>query len=133
MKNITIYDPAMCCSTGVCGTEVDPRLIQFASDLAWLKEQGASVERFNLAQQPAAFAANPQVREALASHGNDALPLVLVDGVIATRSIYPTRDQLLALAAEKAESGECCGDEFDCCGEAEPSSGCCDGGGSSCC
>jgi hypothetical protein len=126
MKNITIYDPPMCCSTGVCGTEVDPKLIQFASDLAWLKQQGVGVERFNLAQQPAAFAANPQVCEALVAHGNNCLPLVLVGGVIATRSIYPTLDQLAALAGVKAESTGCCG-------EAEPSSGCCGGSDESCC
>ena len=128
MKNITIYDPAMCCSTGVCGTDVDPRLIQFASDLGWLEQQGVCVERFNLAQQPAAFTANPQVREALATQGNDCLPLVLVDGAVATRSIYPTRDQLAVLAAVGVESN-------DCCVEGEPSSGCCGDGGdhTSCC
>ena len=71
MKKITVYDPAQCCSTGVCGTEVDPKLVQFASDLAGLKKQGVSVERFNLSQQPAAFAANAVVKSALATQGND--------------------------------------------------------------
>lgn len=128
MKKIEIYDPAMCCPTGVCGTEVDPKLIQFASDLAWIKEQGAGVERFNLAQQPAAFAGNPQVSETLKAQGNACLPLVLVDGVIATRSIYPTRDQLAALAGIESESSECCGGDASegCCGGDEgKNSGCC--------
>ena len=26
MKTVTVYDPALCCSTGVCGVEVDPAL-----------------------------------------------------------------------------------------------------------
>ncbi len=30
---IQVYDPAMCCSTGVCGPEVDPVLVRFATDL----------------------------------------------------------------------------------------------------
>ena len=60
-KKIEVFDPSMCCSTGVCGTEVDPKLVQFASDLAWLKQQGVLVERFNLAQQQGAFASNPLV------------------------------------------------------------------------
>lgn len=133
-QKIEVYDPAMCCSTGVCGSEVDPRLVQFASDLAWLAEQGVSVARFNLAQQPAAFAANPVVKEALQSHGNACLPLVLVEGAIATRSIYPTRDQLAALAGV-ADAGCCCGghneadeeqSEEGCCGsQSGESSGCC--------
>ena len=123
MKTIEVFDPPMCCSTGVCGPEVDPRLAQFAGDLSWLERQGAKVERFNLAQQPAAFAGNSSVREALAARGNDCLPLVLVNGVIATSSIYPTRDQLAALAGLP---------ETDCCaGAEEESEGCC--GGSSCC
>ena len=136
MKKIEVYDPPMCCSTGVCGTDVDPKLIQFSTDLAWLKAEGASVERYNLAQQPAAFAASSLVSQALKAHGNGCLPLILVDGEIATRSIYPTRDQLASLAALTPESSECCGGDDDCCGEdkaEETSSGCCGGESSGCC
>jgi len=114
MKKIEVYDPPMCCSTGVCGTDVDPRLARFAGDLAWLTAQGVGVIRFNLAQQPAAFALHPGVAGALREHGNACLPLVVVDGVIATRSIYPTRDQLAALAG--VESGCCGGGSTSCCG-----------------
>jgi len=124
-KKIEVYDPAMCCSTGACGSDVDPKLIQFASDLAWLKQQGVSVERFNLAQQPAAFATNPVVGEALKTQGNDCLPLVLVDGAIATRSIYPNREQLGVLAGVRDESSGCC--------EESEKEGCCGGEKSSCC
>ena len=128
MKTLEIYDPAMCCSTGVCGTDVDAKLVQFASDLAWLKEQGAGVSRFNLAQQPAAFAGNPIVNDALKSLGNECLPLILVDGTIATRSIYPTREQLAALSGINAGSSACCADD-----DAE-SEGCCGGeSAKSCC
>jgi hypothetical protein len=48
MKKLEVYDPAMCCSTGVCGVDVDPVLVQFAADLAWIGEQGVSVTRYNL-------------------------------------------------------------------------------------
>ena len=123
MKTIKVYEPPMCCTSGVCGADVDPKLARFAGDLEWLKQQGTNVERFNLAQQPAAFAGNSAVRDALSSRGNDCLPLVLVDGVVATSSIYPTRDQLAELAGLE-ESG-CCG------GSGDESEGCC--GGSSCC
>lgn len=128
MKKIEIYDPSMCCSTGVCGTDVDPKLIQFASDLAWLKQQeGVSVERFNLAQQPAAFAANPIIGEALKIQGNGCLPVVLVDGAIATRSIYPNREQLAVLAGVTEDTSECCGEgeKEGCCGGGEEKGSCC--------
>ena len=59
MSTIRVFDPAMCCSSGVCGPSVDPELTRFAADVAWLQQQGVTIERFNLAQQPAAFAASP--------------------------------------------------------------------------
>lgn len=128
MKTLEIYDPAMCCSTGVCGTDVDPKLAQFASDLTWLQQKGVKVSRFNLAQQPAAFAGNSVVKDALHSMGNECLPLVLVNGAIATRSIYPNREQLVALTGIEADSPDCCSAEEkesgSCCG-GEENSGCC--------
>lgn len=84
----------MCCPTGVCGPAVDPALVRFAADLEWLTENGIIVERFNLAQQPGAFAENLSIRQALAENGNDGLPLIMVDGAIVHRGGYPTRDQL---------------------------------------
>jgi len=93
MKKLEVYDPPMCCSTGVCGPKVDPVLPRFAGDLEW---QGVAVARFNLAQQPMAFAENATVREALERDDVACLPLVLVDGVIVCRGAYPTREALAA-------------------------------------
>ncbi len=91
---VEVFDPAMCCSTGVCGPTVDPKLAQFAADLHWLRSQGVPVERYNLAQTPAAFAANATVKSTLDKHGTDCLPLVLVDGSVASVGGYPTRAEL---------------------------------------
>src|SRR5512137_840592 len=83
MKQIEIYDPAMCCSTGVCGPDVDPALVRFAADVKWLQEQGIEVRRFNLSQSPAAFVENERVKQALTEKGEAALPLLLgVDAVV---------------------------------------------------
>ncbi len=117
MAKLTVYDPPMCCSTGVCGPAVDPRLVRVAADLDWLKRQGVDVERFNLAQQPQAFATNPTITTALREHGNDCLPLILVDGEIVSRGTYPDRSGLASLAGlgavvqvQSAQSGNtsCC-------------------------
>ncbi len=96
MPKVQVFDPAMCCSTGVCGPVVDPALVRFASDLEWLKESGVEVERFNLSQEPAAFVGNPVVADALRGR-TDALPLVLVDGKIVAQGSYPERDALAGL------------------------------------
>jgi hypothetical protein len=116
MSTIRVFDPAMCCSTGVCGASVDPELARFAADVDWLQKQGVTIERFNLSQQPAAFAETPAVREALA-RGTEVLPLVLIDDRIAVEGAYPSRETLAALAGvavkklevAPAASTGCCG------------------------
>lgn len=75
-NNITVYDPAMCCATGVCGPEVDPKLARFSADLDWLAAQGVAVRRFNLAQELGAFAEDASAKSALETNGEAALPLI---------------------------------------------------------
>ncbi len=94
MKTIQVYDKPMCCSTGVCGPKVDPVLPRFAADLQWLQSQGHRVERFNLAQQPAAFVQNSGVHQLVSMQGTDCLPLIVVDGHIVSRREYPAREML---------------------------------------
>jgi hypothetical protein len=94
---IRVFDPAMCCATGVCGPSADAELARVAADLDWLRKQGVRVERFNLSQQPAAFAETPAVKEAL-GRGMDVLPLVLVDDRVVVEGAYPSRETLAALA-----------------------------------
>ena len=95
---VEVFDPAMCCSTGVCGPSVDPELARFESDLRWLGEHGVTVTRHNLAQEPGAFVANPLVAAMLASGGEDALPIVLVDGHLRSSGTWSTRADLAAAA-----------------------------------
>lgn len=93
-RQLDVYDPALCCSTGVCGPEVDPALVRFAADLDWITKRGASVRRYNLAQEPGAFAREATVRQALQQDGEGALPLILVEGRVVSRGRFPTRDEL---------------------------------------
>jgi hypothetical protein len=125
---IRVFDPAMCCSTGVCGPSVDPELARFAADVDWLQKQGVTVERFNLSQQPAAFVETPAVKDAL-GRGTEVLPLVLVGDRIAVEGSYPSRETLAALAgvvvkkldAAPVAASACCGPAAP----AKPKTGCC--------
>jgi AhpD family alkylhydroperoxidase len=94
MKSIQIFDPVLCCSTGVCGVEVDQKLVTFAADIDWAQQNGARIERFNLGQQPMAFVENAAAKAFLETSGQDALPLVLVDGAVEMSGRYPTRAEL---------------------------------------
>jgi hypothetical protein len=104
MTHVEVFDPPMCCSSGVCGPAVDPMLAVFAADLEWLTSQGVQVARHNLAQNPQAFVTHPVVRDLLQRDGDACLPLVLVDGEIASRGAYPRRDALARLAGLAASS-----------------------------
>jgi len=94
MSKVQVFDPAMCCSTGVCGPSVDPVLVQFGADLVWLKSKGVSVERANLSLQPQAFATSPIILEEMQKQGVHCLPVLLIDDQIAFRGAYPTRAEL---------------------------------------
>ncbi len=127
MTTLTVYDPAMCCSTGICGADVDQRLVDFAADLDWLKSEGVEVTRINISSEPMAFATNPKVKAVLDADGVDGLPVVLVEGDTRSQGRFPARAELagwcgVALSEAKAGgSGGCCG------GTAAPEakSGCC--------
>ena len=114
MSIVEVFDPALCCSTGICGAEVDATLVSFAADVQWAKQRGARIERANLAQQPLAFARNPVVKSFLERSGAQALPLVLVDGEVALAGRYPSRDELArwsgleTVSAETSAAGGCC-------------------------
>ncbi|MGK5085042.1 arsenite efflux transporter metallochaperone ArsD [Bdellovibrionota bacterium FG-1] len=129
MLKLEVFDPPMCCSTGVCGPEVDPKLARFAGDLEWLKRNNVDVVRYNMAQQPKAFVDSIPVKQELDARGNSCLPLILANGRVLASGFYPQRGDLQsALAAfgvafetpldtEQEEGDEsCCESEEDCCG-----------------
>ena len=127
MTSVKVFDPAMCCSSGVCGPSVNPDLVRFAADLDRLATGGVSVERFNLAQQPEAFVAHADVTQALRERGESALPVILIDGRKVIEGAYPSRAQLEGWAAaasdapERARTPAAAGGESCGCGEG----GCC--------
>lgn len=103
--NVQVFDKPMCCSTGLCGPEVDPALVRFAGDLDWLKRQGVQVERYNLSQQPREFAQQDDVRTALQTQGVEVLPIIRVDGRIVGQGAYPSRRQLADWANVADQAG----------------------------
>jgi hypothetical protein len=119
---VRVYDPPLCCATGVCGASVDPALAQAAADFTWLADRGATVARFNLASEPGAFTTEAKVAGLLAAFGDGALPAVLVGDRVLTYGRYPSREELAEVieatnepaAAPDAATGGCA-----------PGSGCC--------
>lgn len=123
MKRISIYEPAMCCETGVCGVGVDPELLRISTAFSNLKKYGVVVNRYNLSNAPQEFIKNVEINKLIMGDGVELLPATVVDGKIVMTKKYPSN----------AEIAELLGVPESYLGEEKKSSGggCCNGGG--CC
>ncbi len=110
---IEVYDPAMCCSTGVCGPDVDDSLADFANDVKWLKAQGVDVKRYNLGQEPEEFKMCVPVLTRLQKEGSDVLPIILVNGEMVSEGGYPDRSTLKEWAGLDNTNGATTSDKPD--------------------
>ncbi|GAA0122166.1 MULTISPECIES: arsenite efflux transporter metallochaperone ArsD [Clostridium] len=119
MRKMIIFDPAMCCSTGVCGPSVDPELLRVSAILNNLKNKGILVERYNLTNNPQIFVDNKVINEILNSDGVEVLPVIMVDGEIVKTKDYPTNEEFSKLldipedylkTTIKIKSNSCCCD-----------------------
>ncbi len=113
MEKIQIYDPPMCCSSGVCGAKVDEKLVEFAGALKTLEKAGVIVERFNMSQRPKAFADNMKVRQILSEQGQNSLPLIFVNNELKWSGMIPSARELLkvfgvAQNTQKISNSGCC-------------------------
>ena len=97
MKKMQIFEPAMCCSTGLCGVGVDPELLRISTVLSTLETNGVKIDRFNLSNDPQEFISNTVVNEFLDSKGADGLPVILLDNAIVLSGKYPSNEELVTL------------------------------------
>lgn len=132
MSKVEIFDPAMCCSTGVCGPGVDPELLRMATVVSNLQKLGKDIKRHNLSDEPQIYVENKTINEVLAKEGADALPITLVNGKVLKKGGYPSNEELMNWTETAVEElvtimvkeelskpvgGGCCGSDND--------SGCC--------
>jgi hypothetical protein len=114
MKTIEIFDPAMCCSTGICGPSIDPELMRIATVINALKEKGIAIQRHGLSSEPQDFISNKTISDLLQKEGAAVLPITLVDGEVVKTKEYPTNEELSKWSGVEIEtkspkkSGCCC-------------------------
>lgn len=124
MTTLQVFDKPMCCSSGICGPDVDPALVTLAADLQWLERQGVQVQRINPAHQPNLFATSELVRHELKRHGNACLPLFVVNDAVVSRGVFPNRTQLAGWAGVPLRSlPELPVRKVGCCTESEGTGG----------
>ena len=152
MKTMKIYEPAMCCPTGLCGVGVDPELLRISTVLNTLKQNGIEVQRFNLSNAPAEFVKSKAVTEYLQKFGPEKLPVATVEDVIVITGRYPTNEEftswldlsgdVLGVQCREADASCCRGEEAsaagscctpECCSDGAVPEGCCTDGPEGCC
>ena len=127
MKKIEIFDPAMCCPTGLCGTNIDPNLMRIAVVVDTLKKKGVDITRHNLKDEPMIYVTNTKINDLLQSKGVEVLPITLIDGEVVVTGEYPTTKQMAEWSGvnldfmpiqevkqKEEEKNDCC-EGSDCC------------------
>ena len=94
VKAMLIYEPAMCCPTGICGPGIDPELLRISAAMESLNKcSGVEVKRFNLTSAPQEFVKNEQVNQRINDEGVEVLPIIVVNGKIVMTKRYPRSDE----------------------------------------
>jgi hypothetical protein len=122
MKTMKIFEPAMCCSTGVCGPSVDMDLLRITAVMNQLNKENQRIERLNLTDHPLAFVENAKVSQLLNEKDVEILPITLVNDEIILSGRYPSNEEIekhlevkLAEAVKEDMTEESCGCGEGCC------------------
>lgn len=91
LMKITLLDPALCCSTGVCGADVDEALVQTSANVKWLRSLGHEVHGHNIANDAISFKQYPQAIDQLQRDGIKSLPYILVNDQLTLTGHYPDK------------------------------------------
>lgn len=87
---VEIFDPPMCCPTGLCGPTLDQTLLDVGDMILALQAGGLGVERYQMTSHPHKFMNNPDVMRLVREKQMAALPITAVGGQIVKVGAYPT-------------------------------------------
>jgi len=93
-KVIILYEPTLCCSSGICGPNPDQALVTLQDTIDKIKEHGIGIERFQITTHPRKFTDNAEIMKLMQQRQLDALPITAVDGKIVKVGGYPSMADL---------------------------------------
>ncbi len=93
---VEIFDPPLCCPTGLCGPTIDPVLLDVNEMVLKLQAQGVKVVRYLMTAQPQAFLNNAEVYRLVRERQLAALPITVVNGRVIKVGAYPTQAEVQA-------------------------------------
>ena len=87
---VELYDPPMCCPTGLCGPSLDQTLLDVGDMLLALQQAGVRVERYQMTSHPHKFMNHNEVMRLVREKQMAALPITAVHNQIIKVGAYPT-------------------------------------------
>ena len=87
---VEIFDPPMCCPTGLCGPTLDQALLDVSDMILALQANGLRVERYQMTSHPHMFMNNADVMRLVREQQMAALPITAIRGQIIKVGVYPT-------------------------------------------
>ncbi len=100
---VEIFDPPMCCPTGLCGPELDQTLLDVNEMVLSLQADGVAVERYQMASRPDAFLSRAEVMRLVRERNLQALPITLVRGRVIRVGAYPSAAELREALQEQSQ------------------------------
>ncbi len=94
MSKLVIYDPAMCCPSGMCGVTIDPEIVRVATALHAFKKHGIEVKRYNLTSNPMEFMTQSEVNKYINENGVDCLPITVFNNKVVLVGRYPSNEEM---------------------------------------
>jgi len=94
--DVELFDPPMCCPTGLCGPTLDQTLLDVNEMILALQRENRRVERYQMASDPNAFLGNVEVMKLVREKQMEALPIIVVRGKIIKSGGYPSLDEVRA-------------------------------------
>ena len=91
---VELFDPPLCCPTGLCGPTLDQSLLDVSDMIVTLETEGLKVARYQMTGQPQAFLSNPDVMRLVREKQMAALPISVVRGQVVKVGAYPTLSEI---------------------------------------
>jgi len=104
IATVNLFDPPLCCPTGLCGPTLDQSLLDANEMVLSLKAEGVNVERYQMASHPHVFLKNPDIMRLVREQGMEAFPITAIKGEVIKVGAYPTREEIYEALREKQEA-----------------------------
>ena len=101
---VELFDPPMCCPTGLCGPTLDQTLLDVNEMILTLQAEGVGVERYQMTSHPQAFLNNADVMRLVREKQMAALPISVVRGQVVKVGAYPTVSEIKTYLMEQSPS-----------------------------